>query len=174
MTCSQWYCVRTATRRERSAAEALTEQGFTTFLPIETRWGYGGAAGRKPVESPLIPGYLFVLTSPRALRQVADTEGVHALIGYFDEEGVSRAWPIPAAAIIEIQAGERSGAYDRTRLAKVAYRPKKGDAVKVTRGPWLSFVGKVLATPKRNRAHVMIEGPFGRGVVLDVAHLSAA
>lgn len=170
---SEWFAVRTATRRERPAAKALGERGFTVFLPMEARWGRGRWT-REAVHRPLLPGYLFVLAKAGDLQQVQDTEGVHQLVGYYDEEGGSRALPIPLEAILEIQAEERAGAYDRTRLVKVEYRPRRGDKVKVTRGPWISFIGKVLATPKKDRAHVMLEGPFGRGVTLDISHLTNA
>lgn len=172
---SEWYAVRTATRQERKALAGLTEHGVTVFLPMQARWGVEGWAKTKArVESPLLPGYLFALIGEDQIRQVLEIDGVHAIVGCYGEDGYSKPMPIPLAAILEFQIGERSGAYDSTRTIKVPYRPKKGDVVKITHGPWQSFMAKVLSTPKGQRAHLMIEGPYGGGKTLDVAHLTAA
>jgi transcription antitermination factor NusG len=172
---SQWYAVRSATCREEPAAKALREAGVTVFLPMEARWGSRpGQIGRVRLERPLIRGYLFVLMEPTDERRVLDVEGVHAFLGYSDEEGSVRPLPIPLAMIIELQADERAGRYDRTLHVKTKYRPKKGDRVRVLAGPWLSFFGKVIATPRGDRTHLMIEGPHGRGVVIDAKHLNTA
>lgn len=172
---SQWYAVRTATRREKHAAEALAENDVTVFLPLTARWGMRSYALTKTrVETPLMPGYLFVLIGPDDLRRVLDVDGVHAFVGYIDETGGTRAFPIPQAAIIEIQADERAGRYDQTLYLKPKYNPRAGDKVKIIAGPWLNFIGKVIATPKGERAHVMIEGPHGRGATIPSKHLSPA
>jgi transcription antitermination factor NusG len=174
---SQWYAVRAGTRREMVAAKGLAEAGITVFLPMEASWGTRpGQIGRVKVQRPLIRGYLFVLIEPtdEAQRQVLEIDGVHAFLGYMNERDEVHPLAIPLPLIIELQAAERAGRYDRTLRVKVKYRPKKGDLVRVTAGPWLSFFGKVLATPTKNRVHVMIEGPHGRGTMVEASHLSPA
>lgn len=174
---SQWYAVRTATCREAQAAKALAEAGVTVFMPSEARWGNRpGQIGRVRLERPLIRGYLFVLIdlSDEMEATVRSVEGVHAFLGYSDDEEITRPLPIPLGMIIELQADERAGRYDRTLHVKAKYRPKKGDRVRVMAGPWLSFFGKVITTPRGERAHLMIEGPHGRGVIIDAKHLSTA
>lgn len=167
-----WFAIRSATRRERAAFAGLVEQGFTVFMPCETRWSTTRWAKTK-IMAPLYPGYMFVLCTPEDFRRILDIEGVHQFVRYVVDD-VAVPMLIPLAAIIAIQADERAGAFDSTRTTRVRYRPKKGHKVQVTAGPWMGFIGKVLATPAKDRVHVMTEGPFGRGVTLDVAHLSAA
>lgn len=175
---SQWYAVRSATRRERKAAEALAAAGVTVFLPLETRWGTRhGQLGRVRVEGPLLPGYIFVLIDvdageDEAWRAILDIEYVHGVLGCEGDGGVTKPLPIPLAMILEIQADERAGSYDRTLQVKVKYQPQKGDRIKVVAGPWLSFLGKVLSTPTKERVHVMIEGPYGRGAQIEKSHLA--
>lgn len=172
-TVSQWYAVRTATRREQAAADGLEEQGFTVFLPMETKWRRTGIEKAK-AQSPLMPGYLFVLCSAYQLRAVTAVDGVHQVVSGVRENGDPMPLPIPVAAIIELQASERAGVYDYTIGKRIKYEPRKGAKVKITAGPWQSFIAKVLSTPRGSRVHVMTEGPYGRGMTLDVAHLSAA
>jgi transcription antitermination factor NusG len=169
---SQWFAVRSATRRETAAHDGLVEQGFTVFLPCETRWSQN-RWNKVKIDRPLFRGYMFVLCAPEDFHQILDIEGVHQFVRYMANE-IMVPMPIPTAAVIEIQANERRGAFDATRVYTPPYRPKKGDRVRVTSGPWQAFIGKLLSTPTKDRAHVMIEGPHGRGVTLNVAHLSAA
>ncbi len=169
---SSWYAVRSATRREASAHDGLVERGFTVFLPMITRWRRS-RRGDEKIERPLFPGYMFVLCAPCDFPDILALEGVHQFVRYMKDDEMT-PMQIPLVAIIGIQAAECRGEFDYTRVIKPEYRPKKGDRVMVTAGTWQSYIGKLLATPTKNRAHVMIEGPHGRGVHLDVAHLSAA
>ncbi|WP_165842919.1 transcription termination/antitermination protein NusG [Phenylobacterium deserti] len=173
MSESAWYAVRTATRRERKALQSLNEFGFTAFLPCETRWTHD-RNGKDVAYSPLFPGYLFVLIRPSEIHDVLEIDGVHDFVRCIDGSGEAAPMPIPAKAILTIQAEERAGAYDRTKSKRRVYRPRKGDRVMVEAGTWLGFIGKVLATPRGERAHVMLEGPFGRGVTLNSDQLRAA
>lgn len=169
---SIWYAVRSSTRRETKALTGLTEQGFAVFMPCETvARRLGGAEER--VSRPLFPGYLFVLAEPEGFRQILEVEGVHQFLRFGAGENL-QPFPFPTAAIIEMQAQERAGEFDRTRKTKAPYRPRKGDKVQVTKGTWQGYVGKVINTPTGERVNVMIEGPFGKGKTLDVAHLAAA
>lgn len=171
---SLWYAVRTATRREKYAAQALDEQGFSVFLPHETRWRISGRV-KEFVYRPLFPGYMFVLCEGEDFHRVRAVEGIHAFVTCSTGEGgVAVPIPFPTTVIIGLQAEERAGVYDKTKSKKVEYRPRKGDKAKITAGVWQGFVAKVLATPRGKRAHVMVEGPFGKGAHVDVGHLSAA
>lgn len=170
---STWYAVRAATRREGTAFDGLTERGFSVFLPMVTLWRRQRRGGDEKVQRPLFPGYMFVLCSEQDFPDIQGVEAVHQFVRYVKNDELT-PMPIPLAAVIEMQAAERLGEFDYTRTIKPQYRPKKGEKVKVIAGPWQSFIGKVLDTPTGKRALVMIEGPHGRGVALDVAHLSAA
>lgn len=169
---TQWYAVNTTPRRELPAIASLAEKGFAVFMPCETVTRRIGRH-HEIVSRPLFPGYLFVLCDPKQFREVLEIDAIQQFVRYRCGADLSPVI-IPLPAIIEMQADERRGAYDRTRAKPNAYRPRKGDKVRVMAGPWQNFVGKLLATPRGQRAQVMIEGPFGRGVALDIGYLRAA
>jgi transcription antitermination factor NusG len=170
---SIWYCVRSATRQETKTLARLTEKGYAVFLPCETvQRRLGGADER--VHRPLFPGYMFILCEPDNHPEILEMEGVHQFVRVGTGENL-RPFPWPSSVIIGLQAQERAGDFDRTRAKPPpAYKPRKGDKVQVTAGHWHSYIGTVLNTPTKARALVKIEGPFGKGVTLDVAHLKAA
>lgn len=173
---SQWFALRTSSRREWSVASMLEDRKVTVWLPVETRWGTRrGIPVRTRIDSPLLPSYLFVLTPETALAEVRKLEGIHEVVGCYDEDGETRPLAIPAAFILGMQIEEASGVYDRTRRVKPPpYRPKKGARVKATCGPYLGFLGRVLDTPKDKRALVMMDDPLARGVTIPVDYLTAA
>lgn len=179
---SQWYAVRSATRSECKAAAAimeaakLAEIGVAVFVPKEASWGWrGGQPGKVRVERPLITGYLFVLIDPEDVSFLSGVDYVHDVLGYLDERGDPHPLAIPLKLIIELQADEAAGLYDRTLYFKPKYRPKKGDKVRATAGPWLGWFGKIIATPKGQRVHVKFEdGATQRGAIVQGAHLAPA
>lgn len=173
---SQWFCIRVVTQRADKVAVSLAEhpRGFSTFSPQER---VNRKIGRHVVQHdrPMFPGYLFVLCCPDAddFSAVRSVSGVLEFVRVM-EAGVLTPIAFPTLAILKIQAEERAGKYDRTRAKPNAYQPRKGDRVQITAGPWIAFIAKVLSTPRGKRANVMIEGPFGRGESIEVAHLKAA
>jgi len=172
---SGWFAVRCNPQRQFIAANKLQQAGVSVFMPIDVRWGNRrGTLGRCKVVRPLICGYLFVLIDLGDQRQVLDVDEVHGFLGYACDDGVTRPLPMPFRMILDLQLGDLEGAFDETRCAKPIYRPKKGDRAKVTSGTWIGFFAKVVATPKGERVHVIMEGPHGRGVVLPVSQLKAA
>ena len=175
---SGWFAVRCNPQRQFIAARKLELAGISVFLPIETRWGNRrGSLGRCRVTRPLICGYLFVLidlADERRVLDAADSGDLHGFLGYAGEDGVTRPLPIPFRMITDLQLDDYRGVFDETRYARPVYRPKKGDRAKVTSGTWMGFFAKVLATPKKDRVHVMMEGPHGRGVMLPASQLRAA
>lgn len=183
---SQWYAVRTATRREFAALAGLLERKFAVFMPMQTRWSALWRGRREPVSSPLLPGYLFVLceldgpvrlspgvTTTQA-RLILDTEGVSCFVEATGADGIDRPIAFPHKDVHRFQAEERAGVFDYTKVRRAAYRPKKGARVRIHAGAYYGYFAKVLATPKGERAHVMTEGPGARGVTVDVKNLSAA
>jgi transcription antitermination factor NusG len=169
---ASWYAIRTSTRQEGKALAALAERGFAVFMPCETMLRRIGR-NYEVVNRPCFPGYLFTLCVDTDFAAVSSLDAVHAFVCSAEADGVPRPMPIPLSVIINLQAEERAGSYDRTRNKRPAYKPKKGEKVRITAGPWQAFMARVLDTPRGKRAQVMIEGPHGRGMAIDVKHLAA-
>jgi transcription antitermination factor NusG len=172
---SNWYAIRTATRRESTAYDGLVERKFTPFLPMSTHWRRSARKGEVKVDRPLFPGYIFVLCRPEDMPGILKIEACSQFVRYVVNDELT---PVifPPGEIIKVQAAECRGEYDYTRKTAPKTKPtyRRGDKIRVVAGPWQTFVGKVLSTPTRDRIHVMIEGPHGRGVGLDVAQVAAA
>jgi len=173
---SQWYAIRIVTQRAAKVEQSLAEAGFSAFTPHER---VSRKLGRHLVvqDKPMFPGYLFVLCNDG--EEHNDFAAVRAISGVvnfvtFMKDGAFSPIAFPLKAIIKIQAEERAGMYDRTRAKPNAYRPRKGERVQITAGPWISYIAKVLDTPRGKRAKVMIEGPYGRGETIEITHLKAA
>lgn len=157
----QWYAVRTATRREHSAVGSLADRQFVAWAPMMRTWSILHRVGKKAVERPLIPGYVFVLCTEDELSSVTAVDFVHTIVLGTCADGLDRPLAFPLAAITELQVDEARGLYDYTCGQKAKYRPKKGDRIKVVAGPYLKLIGRVLSTPKGDKVNVMLE-MFGR------------
>ena len=76
-----WYVLRSATRREKTAAQSLRELGFTVYLPCETRW-VRHARTKTSQTYPLFSGYLFAQITQDDIWKAQAADGVH--VGPFD------------------------------------------------------------------------------------------
>lgn len=170
---SQWYCVRTMVRQEIGAMKALDERGFASFMPMET-FVRQTSKVREPAQRPLFPGYLFVLCREGDLAPILDLDRIQQFVRYQRGDGASRPMPFPLKAILGMQCEERAGLYDSARNAKIAYRPRKGDKVRITGGPWMTYVARVLKAPGSKRVRVLAEGPHGQAFEIDISLLSPA
>lgn len=185
----RWYCLRTATRREKDAlaalvahfSEALIEGGVScsaeVYLPVEKRRsrlrrvpeGTEEADAYEIVERPLMPGYLFVKAqSPEAIKgcvrdeeaQVEGVEFIHAAIEYRRNDGRMVPFPIASSIIEGLMADEAKGEFDYTPKSK-RYRPGKHDRVRITNGPFREYLASVIEM-RADERHVLIETKFGR------------
>lgn len=170
---SQWYCVRTMVQREAGAQKELQERGHATFCPMEI-YIKQTSRNRDEASRPLFPGYVFVLSRESDFAEILKLDRVQQFVRYQRSDGASRPMPFPLAAILGMQAEEREGHYRRARKAKVSYRPRKGDKVRVNGGTWMLYTARVLAAPGAKRAKVMLDGPRGRKMEVDIALLSPA
>lgn len=170
---SIWYAVRVATGQEREVGASLAERLYPIFLPMLTDWHVEPGRPKERRCEPLLPGYLFVLCEEEDFAEIKGVEDVHAFVRYIRDDG--NAWPVefPADVILGLQMDERGGAFDKTLIFH--YRPRKGEMVKITAGPYFNCIAKVIATPRGKRASLLVEG-FGsaRHRTEDIAHLSAA
>lgn len=170
---SNWYAVCVTTSQEREVGASLAERFYPIFLPMLTDWHVEPGRPKERRCEPLLPGYLFVLCEEEDFAEILGIEDVHGFVRYIRDDG--NAWPIafPASDILGLQMDERGGAFDKTLIFR--YRPRKGERVKITAGPYFNCIAKVIATPKGKRASLLVEG-FGadRHRTEDIAHLAAA
>jgi transcription antitermination factor NusG len=178
---SEWFIAEVAPQTERKVSFALSQAGFAVFLPMETDWGktHGKLDRAKIAYTPRFPGYVFVLIDQTYVdeknrtqfRQVMETEGVTGFVDSINERGEVRPYPLSASEIIKLQADERAGRYDLTLgpVKTPPYRPRKGERVQVISGAYITWIGEVIATPKKTRVKVMFDD--GRSPTLKVAQV---
>lgn len=163
-----WHALRCATRQEEAAQARLDALGYETFLPVEVRWR---RTRRTKVRArrPLFLGYLFVRCATDDIFAAQRVDGVHRLVGWRDAAGERHPLVIPDQAIAEIRAEQPQ--HDHTASDQARYRPAAGDQVRITRGLWSGRLAQVLESPAAQRAALMMDGPFGGRVSLDVSAL---
>ncbi len=144
-----WYAVYTKSRCERVVCSHLEQQGLETFLPERWRWSRRRDR-RQALRVPLFPGYLFVRLAPRGemyLRTLR-TPGVVRLLG----RGPGGPVPVPGQEVESL----RVLVHSRLRLEPVPYL-RRGDTVRITRGPLAGARGVVVRRRGRSRLVVAVD-----------------
>lgn len=194
----RWYCLRTATRREKDAAEKLVEH-FTTalldggssctaevYLPLEKRRsklrrvpeGTAEDDAYETVERPLIQGYVFVkVASADSVRscvrdEEAEIEGVefiHAALQYRKNHGCMEPFPIANSIIEGLMKEEADGEFDYTPKSK-RFRPGKNERVLIAKGQFQGYIAEVIEMTPDER-YARIQTKLGR-MDIAVGHLA--
>lgn len=158
----EWRLVRTATRREERAVEALVEAGFAVYLPRMIRWKRAALGRRKRVPAPLFHGYLFVgFTERQSFKECEAIDAVHAVVRFSRHIAPT---PLPFGIIAGILASEAAGEFDRTRRNKTD-DPEPGAAVEITGGPFQGFPATFVQRRSDERIEVLFS-LFGRAAPL--------
>lgn len=161
-----WYAVRCRPQAEAKALDGLRERRFDTYMPVETRLRRT-LKGRKRVDHPLIPGYIFVgVKSWQSLYFVTRVEAVQEVISVAGE-----AYPIPSRFVYDLMARQSAGEFDFT--------PRKKDLVKggkatVLSGIYKDRIAEIITAPAEGRAEIMMEGLWGGRMTIDIKNLEAA
>lgn len=167
---TDWYAIRTATRREYDANAELYEAGFPFYVPSDTH-------DRKlkgeveVIVKPRFPGYGFVQCDANQLSEVVKTQFVHDFLRYIDRHGDLRPLPVPAWVVAQLFEQQWAGRFDR-RTAE--YIPARGDKVKLSTGMWAAtgYVFEVTSVSSDKRRAVLSHR--GWRLEEDTAHLVAA
>jgi len=128
-----WYAAYTASRHEKRVSEQLHDRGVENFLPTYDtvhRW----KNGRRRVQLPLFPGYVFVRIALHDRLRVLQVPGLAHLVAF---NGVP--FPVPESDIYAIRSALTAG---------VAAEPypylTAGSRVEICRGPLQGARGILL------------------------------
>jgi transcription elongation factor/antiterminator RfaH len=148
---SRWYAVQTRPRGESLALRHLQNQGFEAYCPRLRRIR---AIGRNKVTTldPFFPGYLFVSIDleRQRWRSVNGTIGVLRLVGFGNGES-GRPSPVPPGLVERIR--ELSDG-DELRFKE---RLCRGDAVRVTAGPFAELCGVLETAGSHERVTILLD-----------------
>lgn len=139
--------VQTHSCQELYAVRNLTNQGYEAFCPLENRPSRSDPS--RMVETPLFPSYAFVLLAPdQPWWSINSTYGVVRLL----TRGRDRSGP----PMLVPDLGERVS-YALEKLRKSVEEPfRPGTIVRITRGPFESYRGRVECLDKRMRLGVLL------------------
>lgn len=152
----EWFVALVSGGREGRAERAFGEAGFHGYCPVE-RVTIGTGAGRRDVERPLFPRYVFFARrQPGAdLKQVRDVTCVLT--------GAGGQWSrAPARLIAGLVDSERLAVFDRTDARRDAVRKarratlSKGDRVTIGTGPLSGFPARIIAIKADSRVECLI------------------
>lgn len=140
----EWFILQYKKNAHLKAEKNLNRQGFETFLPLDNY------TSRKAVRfinttQPLFPGYMFVSFDRAASswNKVNNTYGVSRLITFNS---------VPIAVIKDLM--DRCDSSGKLLPTK---KLKKGDQVKILRGPFANFIASVETYTTEQRIWILID-----------------
>lgn len=143
---SEWYAI--------SAWDALKAQEALrgvclTYCPCETLERRRGNKPKVRFTRPMLPGYLFVRCDVDADEEnILGAAEVHDFLRYTRQDGVRKPLRMHADALVPILLAEAFGALDYTKTPP-AFRPERGDKVKIKSGKWTGYFARVISVSKR-------------------------
>lgn len=152
-----WYAVNTLPNQENRAERNLLKQNFRVWLPSFKRTRRH-ARRVDVVNAPLFPGYLFVELNLEAdgWGKINHTFGVKALLA---AGGLPKAVP---TSFIEALREKAKGTGYIEDAQTVTALPAIGDTVRVTEGPFESYMATVTELVAKDRVKVLLEILGGR------------
>jgi transcriptional antiterminator RfaH len=139
-----WACAQLVPYREQLALHTLALAGYETYRPLlrARRVSYGR---RLEVTHPLFPGYAFIAIT-NGWWSARWSPGVAKLV----LDGAAPA-KVPDAVITEIRSRERGG------LVELPSKLKRGDPIRILKGPFADRVGLYDGMPARERITVLLQ-----------------
>lgn len=142
-----WHVLTCASRKEASAVHDLTAIGIEAYYPKEAGWKRT-AKGRRRIEHPIIPGYVFFrLNEPEEQQYVDTCDGVTGVLTAGRHENGDRKLAIIVGWVEATRDAERRGDFDRTIDRSV--KAKVGDLIRITQGSFAGYLASVTASSKR-------------------------
>jgi transcriptional antiterminator RfaH len=152
---SAWHLLKLKPSGHDRAITNLVRQGFVVFAPRER-----ATTRRRDVMvdilRPLFPGYVFAGLTPAAAswRPLNGTYGVSNVVSFDGQSPAS----VPHDLINDLRSRCDAGG---TLIPLEVY--EVGEAVQVVRGPFVDWIGQILAAPSEGRAYVLLD-LMGRSV----------
>lgn len=164
-----WFCLSSFDVPE--TVKLLRRADYVVYCPHEqiTR-----RAGRKTVDvsRPVWPGYLFIRCDATQIGAALIVGRAHGYIPYTDADGHKAPLRMADNALVPVILAEMFKGLDFTTKTAAAYRPNKGDRVRVSGSKWRGYFGRVMAVSKR-KAKLEVEGTGGR-LEIEIRELEAA
>lgn len=173
-----WYVIQTTPQGERKAAGELRRAGLRVYLPMRSHEVRDRQNHSKPTLRfrPLLIGYLFVRFPHQMLDRggrpqfgaIRNCQGVKGYLRGTNDLGDWEPFSVPEKAVSDFMRRQRRREFGRPavldgkkRLAEMRKTFRRGSHVRVTDGPFASFIG-VLERLNKNETAVVELSIFGR------------
>lgn len=151
-----WYAIYTKSRNEKKVYLLLTEQGITTYLPLQKilrQW----SDRKKLVEVPYINSYVFVRSSEKEYFDILNTDGVVRFVTFSGKSAPIPDW--------QIQAMKNAIGSD-LEVSFTSDTLKKGELVEFIAGPMAGTRGEVVKDNKGKNKIIIRIGNIGYSLVI--------
>jgi transcriptional antiterminator RfaH len=144
----EWFVLQFKSNSHHLAAKNLNRQGFETFLPLHD------TTSRKlsrfiNTSKPLFPGYMFIKfdRADSEWHKINNTYGVSCLITFN-----SNLRPIPTGFVDNLMKR-----YDLSGKLLPTQKLKKGDQIKISKGPFANFIATVETYETDQRIWILMD-----------------
>jgi transcription antitermination factor NusG len=151
-----WYASYTCSRCEKQVARILQDRGVECFLPLY-QTVHRHKNGKRRVDLPLFPGYLFVHIALRDRLRVLEVPGVVRLVSFHGEPA-----PVTGTEIAAIRQ-----ALSQSQFVRSCPYVQIGQKALIKSGPLQGLRGKVLRMNNRMRAVLSVD-LLHRSFVVDI------
>ena len=144
----EWFILQFKSNSHFLAAKNLNQQGFETYLPLQNTTSRK-ASRFVSTTQPLFPGYMFIKfdRSESKWHRINNTHGVSRLITFN-----SSLKSIPTTFINNLMMR-----YDLSGKLPHIEIYKKGDQVKVTKGPFANFSANIEKYDSNQRIWILMD-----------------
>ena len=144
----EWFILQFKSNSHHLAAKNLNRQGFETFLPLHD------TSSRRlsrfiNTSKPLFPGYMFIKfdRAESKWHKINNTYGVSRLVTFN-----STLKPLPSTVVDSLMQ-----LYDLSGKSLPIKKLKKGDQVKVLKGPFANFIATVETYETDQRIWILMD-----------------
>lgn len=130
----EWIVLRTKTFREKLAEEYLAKKSIACYLPLRQVLPKPGSRIRKPVDTPLFPGYIFARPEGTRLFEMRYVPGTCGLIQFNGKPAA-----VPGEEIERIRLISKSGHGLETHPLL-----HPGERVRIVKGPLAGLEGELV------------------------------
>ena len=144
----EWFILQFKSNSHHQATKNLTQQGFETFLPLHDTTSRRASRFVTSTQ-PLFPGYMFIKfdRTESKWHKIKNTYGVSRLVTFN-----SILKPIPTIFVNNLMKR-----YDFSGKLLPIKKLKKGDQVKVLKGPFSNFIATVETYETDQRIWILMD-----------------
>lgn len=163
---TNWHVAYALPHKEARIVSDIIDMGGDAYCPMECIWRRT-TKGRRAVYRPMVPGYVFFSLGSTDFPSIRAVSGVRAFMCSVNSQGEKAPVIVPpyrdGTQFVDVmRQREESGDFDRTKAKGKALRV--GGAVRVTGGPFMGWVGQLMACPPGARRVRILLDAIGGGV----------